>query len=271
MKKKSANYLGGWSAVRCYQCHDGPAGGHAEGWADPANAECIPIGPVYGNEHIELFDPFPAIEVQDEAHLLEQSLGTFSGLFGSILETAFADLAPLLGAALSSKLPNGRPRRAKVIAASATVQGPERQISMLYQRRVRMFPHPGPDLYQSFFARLEAPDPADAGRRDIAQPELRTPTRRLYISLPTNGRPHTSATVAVLSAIHLTVTELYRLVVSADPTDRARARAVLADALPEGPLSSIHRRAIAGADDDREESHDREEEEGRLAPHETPP
>ena len=135
----------------------------SEGWADPARAECIPIGPVYGNEHIELFDPFPAIEVQDEAHLLEQSLGTFSGLFGSMLETAFADLAPLLGAALSSKLPNGRPRRAKVIAASATVQGPERQISMLYQRRVRMFPHPGPDLYQSFFARLEAPDPADAG------------------------------------------------------------------------------------------------------------
>lgn len=223
----------------------------SDAWADPARADCVPIGPVYGNAQVELFDPFPAIEVQDEAHLLEQSLGTFSGLFGSMLETAFADLAPLLGGALASRLPNGRPRRAKVIAASATVQGPERQIRMLYQRTVRMFPHPGPDLYESFFARLEPPDPADDGRAEIGHPELRTPTRRLYISMPTNGRPHTSATVAVLSALHLTLTELYRWAASDDAADRARARAALAGALPEGPLRALHRAAIAGADHDR--------------------
>lgn len=221
-----------------------------DGWDDPTRHECVPIGPVYGNTKIELFDPFPAIEVQDEAHLLEQSLGTFSGLFGSMLETAFAELAPLLGAALPSRLPNGVPRRAKIIAASATVQGPERQIQMLYQRQVRMFPHPGPDLYESYFARLQPPDPADEGRALLNHPELRTPTRRIYVSVPTNGRPHTSATVAVLSALHLTLTECYRWASSDDPLDRLRSRAVLAEALPTGPLRAIHRAAIAAASDD---------------------
>lgn len=216
-------------------------------WADPSKNGCTPIGPVYKNARVELFDPFPSIEVQDEAHLLEQSLGTFSGLFGSLLEAAFTDLAPILESALVSRLPSGAPRRAKVIAASATVQGPERQIQMLYQRRVRMFPHPGPDLYESFFARLASPDPRDGGRNEITDPEHRVPTRRVYVAVPTNGRPHTSATVAVLSSLHLTLTELYRLLVDAGQVDEAKR--ILASVLPEGPLSGVHRDALAAASD----------------------
>lgn len=224
-----------------------PGAPQNDAWTDPANADCIPIGPVFGNSRIELFDPFPAIEVQDEAHLLEQSLGTFSGLFGSMLETALADLAPQLGSALTSKLPNGRPRRAKVIAASATVQGPERQIKMLYQRQVRTFPHPGPDLYTSFFARLEEPPSTEIGRTALNHPELRTPTRRIYASMPTNGRPHTSATVAVLSALHLTLTETYTGAISDTVEDRTTVGRLLSDALPEDALRDLHRAAIANA------------------------
>ncbi len=212
-------------------------------WRSAGEWKCEEIGPVFGNAKVELFDPYPALEIQDEAHLLEQSLGTFSGLFGSLFEAALADLAPSLGEALTSRTANGRPRRTKVVAASATVQGPERQIEMLYQRQVAMFPRPGPDLYQSFFARLQDPDPSDKGRGEITDQEARTPTRRLYISMPTNGRPHTSGTVAVLSALHLTLTELYGWVTSSEE-GAGLARVALAGALPEGPLRPFHLDAL---------------------------
>ncbi len=215
-------------------------------WRDHDEWKCAQIGPIFGNARVELFDPYPALEIQDEAHLLEQSLGTFSGLFGSLFETALADLAPLLGEALTSRLESGRPRRAKVIAASATVQGPERQIEMLYQRQVAMFPRPGPDLYQSFFARLQDPDPSDEGRAGIVDDETRSPTRRLYVSMPTNGRPHTSGTVAVLSALHLTLTELYGWVTSSEEGANL-TRSALAQALPEGPLKGFHEEALRTA------------------------
>jgi hypothetical protein len=218
-------------------------------WHDHSAHLASQIGPVYRNASVELFDPYPALEVQDEAHLLEQSLGTFSGLFGSMLETAFSDLAPLLGPALTSRLPDGRPRRTKIIAASATVQGPERQIEMLYQRRVAMFPHPGPNLYESYFARLQSPEPTDVGRNALGIEE-RTPAQRLYVSMPTNGRPHTSATVAVLSSLHLTLTEAYRWAASSDRAERDRVRAKLAAALPLGPLRQFHAAAIKNASDD---------------------
>lgn len=220
--------------------------GSGDRWLDPAANGCVEIGPVYGNRRVELFDPYPALEIQDEAHLLEQSLGTFSGLFGSLLEAALADLAPRLGAALTSRYASGRPRRAKVIAASATVQGPERQVEMLYQRQVAMFPRPGPDLYESFFARLQPPHVADAARAELGNPEERTPTRRLYISMPTNGRPHTSATVAVLSNIHLTLTEIYGWTTGSTTTVDL-ARQALIEAIPIGPLAAGHREAIAHA------------------------
>ena len=210
---------------------------------DAAANGCVEIGPVFGNRRVELFDPYPALEIQDEAHLLEQSLGTFSGLFGSLLEAALTDLAPRLGQVLSSRYASGRPRRTKVIAASATVQGPDRQIEMLYQRRVSMFPRPGPNLYESFFARLQAPAASDEMRSALHNPEDRTPTRRLYVSMPTNGRPHTSATVAVLSNLHLTLSELYAWVTQSSQTVDL-ARQALADALPDGPLLASHQAAI---------------------------
>lgn len=49
------------------------------------------------------------------------------------------------------------------------------------------------------------------------------------------------------------------------------ALADVLDTVTHLPQLVVVERHDAGADDDREESHDREEEEGRLAPHETPP
>jgi hypothetical protein len=43
------------------------------------------------------FDPFPSLIIQDEAHLLEESLGTFAGLFETMLEQLLVRGADLLG------------------------------------------------------------------------------------------------------------------------------------------------------------------------------
>ena len=46
-------------------------------------------------------DPFPSLIIQDEAHLLEESLGTFAGLFETMLEQLFVRASDLLGASVS--------------------------------------------------------------------------------------------------------------------------------------------------------------------------
>jgi len=51
----------------------------------------------------------------------------------------------------------GAPRMPKIIAATATISAPERQLETLYQRIPLRFPYPGPDLYHSFFAEPAAP------------------------------------------------------------------------------------------------------------------
>ncbi len=112
---------------------------------------------------------FPSLIVQDEAHLLDESLGTFAGLFESTLDAVFEYLARPL-AELVAKDSQGRRRRAKVIAASATVSDPERQLEHLYQRSIpaTQFPEPGPSLYESFYAKpAEAEEPQRKAHQDI--------------------------------------------------------------------------------------------------------
>src|SRR5206468_2421975 len=57
--------------------------------------------PSFANGQKQFFDPFPSLLIQDEAHLLDESLGTFAGLFESALEAAFDQLAPRLGGQLA--------------------------------------------------------------------------------------------------------------------------------------------------------------------------
>jgi hypothetical protein len=163
---------------------------------------------------VELFvDPFPSLIIQDEAHLLEESLGTFAGLFETLLEELFNRTSKLLGARVARQpFAQDKPRLPKVIAATATVSVPQQQFGALYQRRHAHFPYPGTSIYESFYSR-----PAEAtqtARRGIGgnspmKPELASPWMRLYVSLMTNGRTHTVTTVNVLSAYHLAITELW--------------------------------------------------------------
>jgi Helicase conserved C-terminal domain len=208
----------------------------------PQASGCEPVFPFYSSGKQLFFDPYPLLEVQDEAHLLDESLGTFSGLFETTFQHALRTLAPLHGTNVVSA--NGKVRAPRIVAASATVTHPARQIDQIYQRSVVLFPQPGPDLYESFYARLSDPASNDAVRNGSANAEHRTPTRRRYVSLMTNGRTHTAATVAVLSAFHLRITQLLRSLIEGDDAARWLVRKQMAEALPDDIFQAGHRDAL---------------------------
>lgn len=192
-------------------------------------------------------DPFPSLIIQDEAHLLDESLGTFAGLFESTLDAVFEYLAkPLAG--LIAVDAQGRRRRAKVIAASATVSDPERQLEHLYQRSIpaTQFPEPGPSLYESFYARPA--QATEAQRQALPDIEVASQQARVYTAFMTNGKPHTSTSVAVLSGFHLTVTRLFDRLTSGVPSQFQSARMMLVDHVSLGPLQQLHKQVLAVAD-----------------------
>ena len=97
------------------------------------------------------FDPYPLLEIQDEAHLLDESLARFQGCLKQPFITLFAPWRRFWATKVKE---GGVARPPRIVAASATVSEPSRQIDQIYQRQVVLFPQPGPDLYESFYARL---------------------------------------------------------------------------------------------------------------------
>lgn len=81
-------------------------------------------------------DPTPALWVQDELHLVREELGVFAAHYHTLL----AELARGAGNEPS-----------KVIAATATIEQFEDQLSQVYGRRPRMFPTGGGTLERSFY------------------------------------------------------------------------------------------------------------------------
>ena len=76
----------------------------------------------------------PSLRLQDELHLLRDSLGAVDSHYESILDHLQHEL--------------GAPR-AKIAASSATLTGYERQVAVLYRRDARVFPQPGPRAPES--------------------------------------------------------------------------------------------------------------------------
>jgi hypothetical protein len=186
----------------------------ASDWANEPGANLRPMFPTYQDGERRFFDPFPSLLIQDEAHLLDESLGTFAGLFESALEAGFDDLAPLLVDQVVTAPGSSDRRRIKVIAASATVNDPHRQMRNLYLRGTTIqFPYPGPHLYRSFYAQPRSPDGRveDVLRRKFDQDdvELYSHWGRVYVSVLTNGHKHTVAMAAVLGHFHHLITGLY--------------------------------------------------------------
>ncbi|MCP5260356.1 MAG: helicase [Rhodoferax sp.] len=222
-------------------------------WDGHPGAGTRALFPSFASGEKRFFDPFPALLIQDEAHLLEESLGTFSGLFESALEAALDQLSPLLMGHLSYEPESTVRRKIKVIAASATVSEPQRQMRNLYQRdNTVQFPYPGPALYDSFYATPLQPDATcdDAERAAIpaGDVEPRSHWARVYASVLTNGHRHTVAMASVLGHYHLMLTGLYERLRSEDPTKEQAARTELIRWVSPGPLHAQFVRLLAGAD-----------------------
>jgi hypothetical protein len=106
----------------------------------------------------------PDLIVQDELHLISGPLGTIAGIY----EVAIEQLC-------CRPLPGGGVCRPKIIASTATVRRADRQIRALFGRaQTAIFPPPGPNRMDSFFARTT---PAT----------LKTPGR-LYLGVAAQGR-----------------------------------------------------------------------------------
>ncbi len=105
----------------------------------------------------------PELIVQDELHLISGPLGSMVGLY----EGAVLTLAP----------------RAKLVASTATVRRSQQQVQRLYGREVALFPPPGVDASETFFAKV-----GKAGARQylaVAAPgrPMKAILLRVYVSL----------------------------------------------------------------------------------------
>jgi len=108
----------------------------------------------------------PDLVIQDELHLISGPLGTMVGLYESAID-ALATRGDV---------------RPKVVASTATVRRAEQQIHALFARpEVEVFPPPGPDLRDSFFARTVLAADPDAVGGDARN-------ARLYLGVAAQGR-----------------------------------------------------------------------------------
>ncbi len=221
-------------------------------WDGHPGSNSRKLFPVFSTGEKRFYDPFPSLLIQDEAHLLDESLGTFAALFESALESAFDQLATLLDGAICCE-PNSTVRRKiKVIAASATVADPNRQMRNLYQRSSTIqFPYPGPELYSSFYMNPKDPDNTleDSERVEIPihETEIRSHWARIYVSVLTNNHRHTVAMASVLGHYHLAITEMYEYLRSEDSTKQKYAREKLIQWVSPGALYKQHVRLLTEA------------------------
>ncbi|NSY40127.1 DEAD/DEAH box helicase family protein [Leisingera sp. ANG59] len=221
---------------------------------DPTSDRCSNIYPAYADGKRIFHDPFPSLIIQDEAHLLEESLGTFSGLFDTLLDTTLEEIAEMAGDELGVARRWtgdgwGAPRMPKIVAATATISAPERQLETLYQRIPLRFPYPGSDLYHSFFAEPAAPPRENLDRKALANslpfaqaPEATAPWMRVYVSLMTNDSTHTVTTVGVLAAFHGIITDFWDGLL--DGARRAQTIAMMRAAVSPRRVGDWHRAAI---------------------------
>jgi len=79
----------------------------------------------------------PELIIQDELHLIAGPLGSIAGVYEAAIDTVL----------------NARGVRPKYIASTATIRNAQEQVSALYARQAAVFPPPGLDESDSWFAR----------------------------------------------------------------------------------------------------------------------
>lgn len=85
----------------------------------------------------------PSLIIQDEMHLLGGPLGTIFGVYETAIDVA-------------CRLRGGRP---KIVASTATIRDTDRQSLGLFGSLARVFPPPGLDAANSFYARINPDKP----------------------------------------------------------------------------------------------------------------
>ncbi|WP_434523200.1 hypothetical protein [Halorubrum sp. AS12] len=129
---------------------------------------------------VDPYDPAPSIEVPDELHLLEESVGSFDGHY----ETAVQELQEIEGAG-----------KTKIIAPTATITSYEDQVYHLFLRGAERFPAPGPYLRENFYAQEEAS------------------LQRYYMGITPHGKTHINAILELLYHYHCAVQDLLEIAV----------------------------------------------------------
>lgn len=96
-------------------------------------------------EEVEMYDPAPTLFIQDELHLIRESLGTYASHYESFVDYFVRNESP-------SKRP------IKVIGATATISSYETQITQLYSKDPLRFPCQSPFLNKNFYSYIDEDD-----------------------------------------------------------------------------------------------------------------
>ena len=117
----------------------------------------------------------PDLIIQDELHLISGPLGTLVGLYETAVDF------------LCTWQKNGKAIRPKVIASTATVRRAFEQVQALFGRKLKVFPPPGLEPEDSFFA--------------IEQPVNDEVSGRLYLGVCAPGKSMKTAYVRVAASL----------------------------------------------------------------------
>jgi hypothetical protein len=128
--------------------------------------------------------PPPDLVIQDELHLISGPLGTMAGLYETAID------------ALCLRDVDGLDVRPKIVASTATVRRAASQVQALFGRDdTQVFPPPGPDRRDSFFAQVVPPSAMPARR---------------YLGVAAQGRNPKVAMRKVWLALMSAAEKLYR-------------------------------------------------------------
>lgn len=96
-------------------------------------------------EQIDMYDPAPTLFIQDELHLIRESLGTYAAHYESFLRYYIKNVS-------KSK------RDVKIIGATATISSYQEQVYHLYRRDPIRFPCESPFIEKNFYAFVDKTD-----------------------------------------------------------------------------------------------------------------
>ena len=129
----------------------------------------------------------PDLIIQDELHLISGPLGSLVGLYESAVDKLSTwEIMP------------GKSVRPKVIASTATVRRADRQIHSLFNRRTQVFPPPGLEASDNFFARQRATQDQEATE---TTPEITGMPGRRYVGICAQGVRTKSTLIRIYVAV----------------------------------------------------------------------